>query len=58
MRNIRRDAMHDVKELHKEKMIGNDEEHRAERDIKTVTDKYIAEIDDVLAVKEAELMEI
>jgi ribosome recycling factor len=58
VRNIRRDAMHDVKELLKEKMIGKDEEHRAEGDIQTVTDKYIAEIDDVLAVKEAELMEI
>ena len=58
VRNIRRDAMHDVKELLKEKMIGKDEEHRAEGDIQTITDKYIAEIDEVLAVKEAELMEI
>ena len=58
VRNIRRDAMHDVKELLKEKMIGKDEEHRAEGDIQTVTDKYIAEIDEVLAAKEAELMEI
>jgi ribosome recycling factor len=39
-------------------MIGKDEEHRAEGDIQTITDKYIAEIDEVLAVKEAELMEI
>jgi ribosome recycling factor len=51
VRNIRRDAMHDVKELLKEKMIGKE-------DIQTITDKYIAEIDEVLAVKEAELMEI
>ena len=58
VRNIRRDAMHDVKELLKEKMIGKDEERRAEGDIQTVTDKYIAEIDEVLAAKEAELMEI
>jgi ribosome recycling factor len=58
VRNIRRDAMHDVKELLKEKMIGKDEEHRAEGDIQTITDKYIADIDEVLAVKEAELMEI
>jgi ribosome recycling factor len=41
VRNIRRDAMHDVKELLKEKMIGKDEEHRAEGDIQTITDKYI-----------------
>src|SRR5210317_458574 len=47
-----------TEELRKEKMIGKDEEHRAEGDIQTITDKYIAEIDEVLAVKEAELMEI
>ena len=58
VRNIRRDAMHDVKELLKEKMIGEDEERRAEGDIQTITDKYVAEIDEVLAAKEAELMEI
>ena len=58
VRNIRRDAMHDVKELLKEKMIGKDEEHRAEGDIQAITDKYIAEIDAVLKVKEDELMEI
>jgi ribosome recycling factor len=58
VRNIRRDAMHDVKELLKEKMIGADEEHRAEGEIQTITDKYVAEIDEVLAAKEAELMEI
>jgi len=58
VRNIRRDAMHDVKELLKEKMIGEDDERRAETDIQTITDKYVAEIDELLAVKEAELMEI
>ena len=58
VRNIRRDAMHDVKELLKEKMIGEDEERRAETDIQAVTDKYVAEIDAVLKVKEDELMEI
>ena len=58
VRNIRRDAMHDVKELLKEKMIGEDEERRAETEIQAITDKYVAEIDEVLAVKEAELMEI
>ena len=58
IRNIRRDAMHDVKELLKEKMIGEDEERRAETEIQAITDKYVAEVDEVLAVKEAELMEI
>jgi ribosome recycling factor len=58
VRNIRRDAIHDVKELLKEKMIGEDDERRAETEIQEITDKYVAEIDEVLAVKEAELMEI
>jgi len=58
VRNIRRDAMHDIKELLKEKMIGEDDERRGESDIQTITDKYVAEIDEVLGVKEAELMEI
>ena len=58
VRNIRRDAMHDVKELLKEKMIGEDEERRSEGEIQTITDKYVAEIDEVLAEKESELMEI
>jgi ribosome recycling factor len=58
VRNIRRDAIHDVKDLLKEKMIGEDDEHRAEEEIQEITDKYIAEIDEVLSVKEDELMEI
>lgn len=58
IRNIRRDALHDVKELLKEKMIGEDEERRAEGEIQTITDRYVGEIDAVLASKEAELMEI
>ena len=58
VRNIRRDALNDVKELLKEKMIGEDDEHRGEVEIQGITDKYIAEIDKVLADKEAELMEV
>ena len=58
VRNIRRDAIHDVKDLMKEKMIGEDDEHRAEDEIQAITDKYIAEIDALLAEKESELMEI
>ena len=58
IRNIRRDAIHDVKELLKEKMIGEDDEHRAEDEIQVITDKYIAEIDKALAEKESELMEV
>ena len=58
VRNIRRDAIHDIKDLLKEKMIGEDDEHRAEDEIQVITDKYIAEIDALLADKESELMEI
>ena len=58
IRNIRRDAIHDVKELLKEKMIGEDDERRAEDEIQAITDKYIAEIDQTLAEKESELMEV
>ena len=58
IRNIRRDAMHDVKELLKEKMIGEDDERRAEGDIQDITDKHVGQVDDVLATKESELMEI
>jgi ribosome recycling factor len=58
IRNIRRDALSDIKDLLKEKMIGEDAEHRAQDEIQTITDKHIAEIDKVLAEKESELMEI
>ncbi len=58
VRNIRRDALGDVKDLLKEKMIGKDDDHRAHDEIQAITDKYVAEIDKVLADKESELMEI
>ena len=58
VRNIRRDAIHDVKDLLKEKMIGEDDERRAEDEIQTITDKFVGEIDAILAEKEAELLEI
>jgi ribosome recycling factor len=58
VRNIRRDGLQDAKELLKEKMIGKDDEHRAEGEIQIITDKHIAEIDKILADKEAELMEV
>lgn len=57
VRNIRRDAIGDIKDLLKEKMIGEDEEHRGEDGIQALTDKHIADVDSVLAEKEKELME-
>ena len=58
VRNIRRDAISDIKELLKEKMIGEDDEHRAEDEIQVITDKHVASIDKILEQKESELMEV
>ncbi len=58
IRNIRRDANSTLKELEKEKEISEDEEHRAQDEIQKLTDKHVKEIDQILAEKEKELMEI
>nr|WP_220495454.1 ribosome recycling factor [Oceanospirillum sediminis] len=58
IRNIRRDANGSVKELLKEKEITEDEERRAEDAIQKLTDKYVAEVDALLAVKEKDLMQV
>ncbi|MFL0798948.1 MAG: ribosome recycling factor [Agarilytica sp.] len=58
VRNIRRDAIGTVKDLLKEKEIGEDDERRAEDEIQKITDKFIAQVDKALGVKEADLMEI
>jgi len=58
IRNVRRDAISSIKDLLKEKEIGEDEDHRAQDDIQKITDKYIAEVDKSLSVKEKDLMEI
>lgn len=58
IRNIRRDANNELKKLLKDKSISEDDDRRAQEDIQKLTDKYIAEVDKALAVKEAELMEI
>ncbi len=58
IRNIRRDANTQVKELLKAKEIGEDDERRAQDVIQKLTDKYIAEVDKRLAAKEADLMQV
>jgi ribosome recycling factor len=58
IRNIRRDANHDLKLLLKEKAISEDEDRSAQEIIQKLTDKYIADMDELLAEKEKELMEI
>ena len=57
IRNIRRDAIGDIKDLLKEKLIGEDEGRRAEDEVQALTDTHIGDADAVLAEKEKELME-
>lgn len=58
IRNIRRDANGDFKDLLKEKEITEDDLRKAEEDVQKITDKFVADIDAVLVKKEAELMEV
>ncbi len=58
IRNIRRDANTDFKSLLKEKEISEDEHRQAEDEIQKITDTFIKQVDELLAKKEAELMEI
>lgn len=58
IRNIRRDANNQFKELVKEKEISEDEERKATDDIQKLTDKYINQVDEALVAKEKDLMEI
>lgn len=58
IRNIRRDANSQLKDLVKDKSISEDDERRAGDVIQKLTDKYIAEVDLVLVAKEKDLMEI
>ena len=58
IRNIRRDALADIKELEKEKEISEDDERRAQDDVQKLTDRFIAEVDSNLSAKEDDLMAI
>lgn len=58
VRNIRRDAIAQLKDLLKEKEISEDEDRRAQDDVQKLTDKYVAEIDKVLEKKETDLMAV
>jgi ribosome recycling factor len=58
IRNIRRDALHTVKELLKEKEITEDDDRRAHDDIQQLTDKHIGLVDKVVEEKEQELLEV
>jgi ribosome recycling factor len=58
IRNVRRDAVDQVKELMKEKMIGEDDERRAHQDIDAVTKRFTEEADQIGSSKEAEILEV
>jgi len=58
VRNVRRDAIHHLKDLLKQKKVAEDEERRAQDDIQKLTDRYVGEIDKLLQQKEADLMAV
>jgi ribosome recycling factor len=58
IRNIRRDVMHDLRELRDAGEAGTDDEHRAEEALQKLTDEKIKELDAVLKAKEEEILEV
>ncbi|MBD9485017.1 ribosome recycling factor [Pseudomonas sp. PDM14] len=58
VRNIRRDALAQLKDLVKEKEISEDEERRAADDVQKLTDKFVAEVEKALEAKESDLMAV
>src|ERR687886_1455622 len=58
IRNVRRDVMHDLRELKQEGELGADDEHRAEVELQKLTDARIGELDESLAAKEKEILEV
>jgi len=58
IRNIRRDTMHDLRELRDAGEAGSDDEHRAEEALQKLTDEKVKELDGVLKAKEEEILEV
>ena len=58
VRNVRREVMNELKEMLKEKLIAQDDDRRAQDDVQKLTDKHVAEIDEAMATKEKELMQV
>ena len=58
IRNIRRDAIDDLRSFEKDGEITKDDLHRGQEEVQKLTDRFIAETDDMLKVKEKELMEV
>jgi ribosome recycling factor len=58
IRNVRRDVMHDLRELKNEGDVGEDDEKRAEAELQKLTDEKVHELDGLLKQKEAEILEV
>jgi ribosome recycling factor len=58
VRNIRRDCMHDLRELKQAGEVGRDDEHRAEEELQKLTDSRVKDIEGLLKGKEEEILEI
>ena len=58
VRNLRRDANESVKKLEKEKLVSEDDQKRSEADIQKLTDRFIAEVDRLVASKEQDIMAV
>lgn len=58
IRNLRRDANDAIKKLEKDKLVSEDETKKAQDDVQKLTDKYIKEVDRIMAAKEKEIMEV
>ena len=58
IRNVRRDVLADVKEALKEKLISQDDERKAHDEIQKLTDRFVAEIEQLLAAKEKEILQV
>lgn len=58
VRNVRRDALHDLRDMKNESMISEDEFYAAQDDLQELTDKYIEQIDELGKRKEEEIMEV
>jgi ribosome recycling factor len=58
IRNVRRDVMNDLRDMLKEKLVSQDDDRRAQEDVQKLTDRYVAEADQVLADKEKELLAV
>ena len=58
VRNVRRDVMNDIKDLLKEKLVSQDDERRAEVEVQKLTDKHVADVEQLLTAKEKEVMQV